>query len=178
MYRGYKTYRHYLNAKLHALSHVIGGDETVLNGYLREFNCETVKDLSLNQARSIYKLMLELAKEFTANHKKLKELAGQGMMTDGQRRAIIKICKYTFNWSQEATFSYILETCPEHRKRLSPWEIQHSKLGKLYGLLTAQEADKIIKRLDQIKKHNKQATFEVAQAGTQDLTSKVTKESV
>lgn len=75
-------------------------------------------------------------------------------MTQGQRKAIIKLTKYDFKWSPEATFSYILGIVPDKRKRLSPWEIQNSKLQRLFGLLTKMDADRVIKRLDKIKKRN------------------------
>ena len=77
-----------------------------------------------------------------------------GDMTQGQRKAIIKLTKYEFNWSPEATFSYILGIVPERRKRMSPWEIQNSKLQRLFGLLSKKDADRIIKRLDKMKKRN------------------------
>lgn len=74
--------------------------------------------------------------------------------TNGQIRAIIRITKYKLNWSKEATLGYILETCPEKRKRLTPFEIQNAKLGRLFFLLSKKEADKIIKRLDKIQLKN------------------------
>ena len=74
-----------------------------------------------------------------------------------QRKAIIKITKYTLHWSPEATFSYCLETCPALRNRLNIFEIKRSKLSALYNALSVSQASKIIKRLDQlIKKNGKQ----------------------
>lgn len=75
-------------------------------------------------------------------------------MTDGQRKAIIRLSKYGFSWPPEAIFSFILYVVPEKRKRLSPWEIQNSKLQRLFGLLSKKDADRVIKRLDRIKKRN------------------------
>ena len=75
-------------------------------------------------------------------------------MTDGQRKAIIRLAKYGFNWTPEATFSFILGVVPEKRKRLSPWEIQNSKLQRLFGILSKKDADRVIKKLDRIKKRN------------------------
>jgi hypothetical protein len=47
MYRGYKTYRHFLNAKLHALSIIFCGDDTVIEEELHKRGLASVIDLSL-----------------------------------------------------------------------------------------------------------------------------------
>jgi hypothetical protein len=77
------------------------------------------------------------------------------MMTPRQKAAILKIAKYIFKWAAPATFSFILETFPKYREKLSPWEIKNSKLRKLYTLLTCEDADLIIKKLDKIQERNK-----------------------
>jgi hypothetical protein len=156
MYRGFKTYRHYLNYKLHALSAVICGDDAVIDAQLAERGLTSVKDLSLREAQQLAKELTIVAKNVSNNVNKLKEAIGQGKMTANQRSAIIKIAKYKLGWGTEAIFSYILDTCPDHRTRLSKWEIENSKLNHLFGLLSSKDADKIIKRLDAIQKRNSQ----------------------
>lgn len=74
--------------------------------------------------------------------------------TLAQRKALIKIFRYTLNWSPEASFSYCLETCPSLRNRLSSFEIKRSKLSALYNAMTSSQANKIIKRLDKIISKN------------------------
>lgn len=154
MYRGYKTYRHYLNAKLHALSTVICGDDTVIDEELARRGLKSVTELSPADAKLLHTQLTEVARKVSNNVNELKSIIGAGRITDRQRAAIIKIARYKFNWSQEATFSYILESLPGYRKKLSSWEIENSKLNKLYSILTAKDADKIIKRLDMIQKRN------------------------
>lgn len=155
MYRGFKTYRHWLNYSLHALSAVICGDDTVIDEMLEQNYYKSVKDLPNNTAESWYKQLKEVAKQTAPKHQKLKEAIGLGNMSDGQRKLIIKLTKYEFNWKPEATFSYIAEMFPDYRKRLSLWEIENSKVNKLMALLTTKDADKVIKRLLQLQKRNK-----------------------
>ncbi len=76
-------------------------------------------------------------------------------MTLNQRKIIIKITKYEFQWQAAATFSFILQTIPSLRRRLSQYEIHKSKLSILYNILSKNEADKIIKKLISIQKRNK-----------------------
>lgn len=154
MYRDYKTYRHFLNAKLHALSALICGDDTVIDAELQRFGVESVTALSDADAKAVYDNLRIISKQIRHNRNAIGELIGPKRMSSNQRACIIKITKYKFNWGLAATFSYILETFPQFRKRLSPWEIQNNKLRKLYSFLTAKDADKIIKRLDQIQKRN------------------------
>jgi hypothetical protein len=74
--------------------------------------------------------------------------------SDKQRKAIIRITKYKLRWSPEATFSYILDTFPHKRKRLNSFEIQSSKLSKLFSILSKDDASKLIKRLDKLQLKN------------------------
>lgn len=150
MYQGYKSYRHFLNAKLHALSIIICGDDTVIDVELAERGLSSVKELSLKDAKFIYKQLYEIARQITGQKYE------KGKMTGKQKSIIFKIAKYNFNWSDEAIFSYILDTFTHYRKRLSSWEIQNSKLNKLLRLLTIKDADKLIKRLIEIEKRNKE----------------------
>lgn len=154
MHRGFKTYRHWLNYSLHALSAVICGDDKVIDEMLEQNHYKSVCDLPLDVARSWYKQLKEVAKQVAPKHDKLKETIGLGKMSDGQRKLIIKLTKYTFNWSDEAAFSYLAEMFPDYRKRLSLWEIENSKINKLMALLTTKDADKVIKRLLQLQKRN------------------------
>lgn len=150
MYNGYKTYRHYLNAKVHALSYLISGDKTILEEELNSRGLKSVTELSLQDIKILHKQLSEVIKGLGKRTNDINK------MTVNQKRAIIKIARYDFGWSDEAIFSYILEMYPEKRKRLNNWEISKSKLSKLFTLLTLREADKVIKRLDKIKQRNKQ----------------------
>lgn len=156
MYRGYATYRAFLNAKLHALSAVICGDDELIDSILADKNLKSVKELSTRDASELYQFLLSEAKRRQPNADQVNSILGKGRMTDNQRNLIIKVTKYNFHWSPEATFSYIVEMFPDYRKRLSLWEVQNSKLGKLFSLLTAQDADRVIKRLLAIEKRNSQ----------------------
>lgn len=71
-----------------------------------------------------------------------------------QRKAIIKITKYEFNWAPGATFSFILKVIPGCREKLTNYELKNSKLNILFNLLTSKQADTIIKRLIKIKERN------------------------
>ncbi len=154
MYHGFKTYRHFLNCKLHALSAVICGDDTLLDENLTLAGVKSVTELELNDARKLYYAFTKLAKESSGRTNEMKAAIGLGMMTHNQRAMIIKISRYNWNWTDEAIFSFIAEMFPDYRKRLSLWEIENSKLNKLFGLLSAKDADKIIKRFLQIEKRN------------------------
>lgn len=159
MYRGYKTYRHFLNAKLHALSAIICGDDTILREALLSYNVSSVKDLDFRSAQELYRQLKIAAQQMTKKTNELKEAIGLGKMTNAQRALIIRLTKYKFQWSTEATFSYIVEMFPDYRKRLSIWEVQHSQLGKLFHLLSSRDADRVIKRLLAIEKRNSQAQY-------------------
>ncbi len=175
MYKGYQSYRHYLNSKLHGLSVRICGGREVLDqeiySILQRRSAKAGAQDSLHigastdsisttmltdtEASDLYNRLISTCRKVQANLKASKQLTGtDGDMTQGQRKAIIKLTKYEFNWSPEATFSYILGIVPERRKRMSPWEIQNSKLQRLFGLLSKKDADRIIKRLDKMKKRN------------------------
>lgn len=158
-YKGYTDIRAFLNAKLHALSIRICGDRTVLDQEIDQVLLSrtvpvvplpqpSVKLLTFDEARTIYR------KLFEALNKMQYEIERDNLMTIGQRKAIIKVTKYEFNWSPQATFSFILSVIPDKRKRMSSWEIENSKLNKLYMIMSKSDADKVIKRLDQTKKRN------------------------
>ena len=168
MYKGYYSYRGYINAKLHALSIKICGDTSMLESEIiktietredksgdKDFIEISTKSLTDKEAANMYHKLLTTLNSVSKNITSAKNIIGTNdSMTVAQRKAIIKITKYEFNWSPEATFSFILTVLPEKRKKLSSWEIQNSKLLKLYTLISRKDADKIIKRLDKIKKRN------------------------
>ncbi|HPI38896.1 MAG TPA: hypothetical protein PK397_13225 [Ignavibacteriaceae bacterium] len=155
MYRGFKTYRHFLNAKLHALSIVICGDNTVIDAELQRRGLASVIDLSLKDAKLLYKELSYVAKKTSYSKQVLNDAIGLGKITKKQRNIILKITRYNFRWTDEAIFSFIAEMFPNARKRLSIWEVQNSKLYKLINILDSKDADKIIKRLLGIEKRNK-----------------------
>lgn len=74
---------------------------------------------------------------------------------DSQVNTIIRIAKYKLHWTRSSIFSFMLETCPEYRKRLTDHEIKHSKTSALFQLMTSADKSLVIKRLDQIQKRNK-----------------------
>lgn len=168
MYKGYYSYRGYINAKLHALSIKICGDTSMLENEIiktietredksldKDFIEISTKSLTDKEAANLYHKLITTLNSVSKNITSAKNIIGTNdSMTVAQRKAIIKITKYEFNWSPEATFSFILTVLPEKRKKLSSWEIQNSKLLKLYTLISRKDADKIIKRLDKIKKRN------------------------
>lgn len=163
MYKGFINKRAYWNNKLHALSRRICGDNSVLresvNEILNERNIKSVNcsvlELTDPEAEKLYNKLLFMSLTISKPLDSAKKILNiKDFMTKNQKAAIIKICKYKFKWSTEATFSYILEMYPVYRKRLSPWEIANSKIAKLFSFLTIDQADKIIKRLDKIQKKN------------------------
>lgn len=174
-YRGFQSYRHYINSKLHGLSIRICGSREVLDTEIyRILNSRSLRPaaqdslsktagassvsttmLSDHEAQDLYNRLCKVAAKVSANIKGAKKIIGDDdAMTDGQRKAIIRLSRYNFSWTPEATFSFILGVVPEKRKRMSPWEIQNSKLQRLFGLMSKKDADRVIKRLDRIKKRN------------------------
>lgn len=154
MYNGFKSYRHFLNAKLHALSCVICGDDTVLDGELERMGKVSVKDLTETEAKALYKDFCVIAKKTALNIDKVKSIIGQNRASKNQQKAIIKIAKYNLHWGDDAIISYILDTIPDLRKRMLSFEIEHNKVWRFLGALNVKQADRLIKRLDQIKKRN------------------------
>jgi hypothetical protein len=174
-YRGFQSRRHFINSKLHGLSVKICGDRTVLDESIYRIIknrpaatalwLDTIEPtgqvsttmLTDSEATNLYNEMIRTLVKVQKNVSTAKTIVGEkdkSVMSVGQRKAIIKITKYDYRWSPEATFSFILTVLPEKRKRLSSWEVQNSKLLKLFTLITSKDADKIIKRLDKIKKRN------------------------
>lgn len=169
-YKGYKDYRAYLNAKLHALSINICGNRQILDNEIEKILLMRpgINDLpkewsttmlTTEEAETIYRRLYR-----TLSNIKSKSTADPNLMTLQQRKAIIKLTKYNFSWSVPATFSFILGILPEKRKRLNGWEIRKSKITRLFSLLSKKDADKIIKRLDMIKKRNLQNNYSAEMA--------------
>ena len=155
MYRNFRTYRHFLNAKLHALSTVICGDDTVLDSELEFRNKKSVTELTEKEAKDLYKEFLALAKKCVINTDKLKEITGDKRSTPNQHMAIIKIARWNLKWKDESICGYILDTFPDLRKKMLEYEIANAKVYRFLYALDIKMADKIIKRLDSIQKRNR-----------------------
>lgn len=104
------------------------------------------------------------AEDIVKEANKILEESGTGGMVftgngyqhiDKQVRTIVRIAKYKLSWKRSAIFSYILETCPELRERLTTHEIKNSKTSALYQLMDSKQKSLVIKRLDQIQKRNR-----------------------
>jgi hypothetical protein len=76
---------------------------------------------------------------------------------DRQINKIYAIAKYKFHWKRSSIFSFMLETCPEHRERLTGPEIKRSKLSALFSLMSSGDKYKVIKRLTLIEARNKKS---------------------
>ncbi len=112
-------------------------------------------ELTNEEAEFLYKNLLSDYERVKNNNKVVENILGTGkMMSDAQRKKIIRICRYKFNWSIEVTFSKLIEFIPELRKRLTQWEIDNYKMVALYGKITKSQALKIIKILEKIEKNN------------------------
>ena len=170
MYKRFKSYRHFLNSRLHAYSYMICGDNSILHNevwniiisrknelpLINSQKPDSVTNLTDDEAKILYQTLRTITQKVYKNMYQINQIIG-GKMTQKQKNCIIKICKYKFNWTTEATFSYILETLPHKRKRLTPFEIQKCKLGRLYDIMGREDADKVIKRLDKIKERNEKS---------------------
>jgi hypothetical protein len=183
MYKGFKTERAFYNCKLHGLANIIAGGGA--GDFLKEevikimgkrtsppamsLDDKTfgfavtsgVRDLTDPEAKGLYFKLVNVTRNIKENMKVTREILGTdtgNKISDLQRKKIIKITKYNFGWSLQVTFSKILEFCPELGKRLTPWQIQNTKIQYLYNLLTKQQAGKIIKRLESIERKNKEVT--------------------
>lgn len=125
--------------------------ETVVLNKENEYSTDNLSD------DEAYRFMLDLQKEAKRVSELVsaaKKVTGQ-LLTDGQRKAIIKIAIYDFGWSKGATMSWIFSMYPEYRKKMNEFEIKNNLLSKLLSFISRRDADKIIKRLDMIKHKNK-----------------------
>lgn len=183
MYKGYKSERAFYNAKIHALACTINAETADLilkdnitkiilsrpfkqAGLFTDFRAPgtdrsdsgswRVTNLTDGEARGLYFQLLKDCKNVKANMKTSNMILGiQGSeMNDAQRKRIIKLAKYNFGWTVEVTFSKILEFCPELAKRLTPWQIQNTKIQPLYNLMSKIQANRVIKRLEKIERRN------------------------
>lgn len=158
MYRGktYRTYRHFLNYQLHALSAVISGDDTVIDGELAFRKLSSVKELSDKDARELVKQLRIVASKIS-DRVSSKDASGKDKATKKQIAMIYRIMKYKYNWSDGAMLSYLLKTLPEYRAKLSQWELKNNKVSRLINyVLTAKDADKLIKRLLKMEEKNEE----------------------
>ena len=166
----FKSHRAYINSQLHILSSWISGDDSVLRTLLAEYGFNSCTELSDMQARILCERMEKLNKELNKGVERLTNDKGIGSsssqpvteceayrgdrMTLRQRNSIIKITQYKLNWSIEATFSFIVGNIPALRTKLSSWEIKHSKMRRLYTLMSSGDADLIIRKLDKIQERD------------------------
>lgn len=164
--KAFKSRRAFLNYKLHAYSIAICGDKSVLEQAVYEklkergLSHNDIKSCSVlmltdEEAEDIHKDLNDTNKRVQANVNKAYEYTGQNQdITFKQRNLVIRMTKYKWSWKPEATFAFILESCPHLRARLNKHEIQKSKLKALFGLMTVEDADKVIKRLTKLEEKN------------------------
>ena len=161
--RSYKTRRAFLNAKIHALAIRIAGkeNERALLQVESEALCsETfngVSKLSDSQAESLYNTLLKVNSKIGKSLADVSPASGEPSpkasgnsgtsMTVKQRRNIITLSRDSFKWDIPRLFAYILETCPPLRSRLSGWELEYSRITKLFSIMSNKDADKVIKRM-------------------------------
>lgn len=168
MYKGYKDIRSFYNAKIHALAINIAGAEN--ERVLIQTECEQsgfgnfdgVSKLTDSQAESLYKRLTQVIRSLRENMNEAKKVrtvqfqpspdSSSPSMTLSQRRTIIKLTRYVFEWTIEYTFSKIIETVPALRQKLTGWELNNSRIGRLYSVMSKADADKVIKRLSKIEK--------------------------
>lgn len=174
-FKGFKDKGSFYRAKIYAMANIITGNDAQefvknlvdeikskreIGIFDSDSDTEGVKSLTDIELSKLYDKLLKIVKDVKQNQKKVNSLLGTEksdlMMTDAQRRKIIRITKYKFNWSIEVVFSKILEFCPELRKKLTEWEIKNYRLPSLYGRIKNKDADKIIRRLEKIEKKNLQ----------------------
>ena len=167
-YKNFKDIRNFHNAKIHALAINIAGEEN--ERVLIQTECEQlgygnfdgVSKLTDAQAESLYRRLMEVSRSLREKMnevKKVRAVPNQPLpddsnpsMTEHQRRTIIKLTRYVFGWTVEYSFSKIVETVPALRQKLTGWELNNSRIGRLYSIMTKSEADKVIKRLTKIEK--------------------------
>ncbi len=154
MYHNFKTYRGYLNARLHALSIVICGDDTTLRAELARLGKSHTTEITDNEAKQLLKELEATATVVKKNIAQVKQILSPDALTDKQRRKIIWLTKYNFHWLPQSTFSFIVKMFPYLRDNLTRWELKHSNLQALFRIVSADEADEIIKRLTKIKGQN------------------------
>jgi len=118
--------RKQINSALHVLSIKICGDDTALRGLLSQYGVESTLQLTDEQAAKCLQELEEVYRKTLNTNKKVNEIIDQNnkQMTQRQRAMLIRLTRYKFNWKKEATFSYILETCPDLRDMLTNFEIR------------------------------------------------------
>lgn len=125
-------------------------------------NFDGVSKLTDAQAESLYKRLTQVIRSLRENMNEVKKVrtvpfqpspdSSSPSMTLSQRRTIIKLTRYVFEWTVEYTFSKIIETVPALRGKLTGWELNNSRIGRLYSVMSKADADKVIKRLTKIEK--------------------------
>jgi hypothetical protein len=154
----YSNYRKYLNAQLHVVSLRISGDDSALRSFLAQFGVSSVLELSDKQAEALLARMRSVADDFSKKEKQNdfghRTSNQSNGMSEQQRRKIIRLTKYVLCWTPGGTFSFIIDNRPLLRDRLTRWEVQNSKLNKLYKAMSFKDADFIIKKLEKIEERD------------------------
>jgi len=141
---------------------IIEGRKNTLFNSTPEADSYSVSLLTDIEAEELCKKMQGVATQVKKNANKANELIGiKNEATVDQKKKIIRITKYVFKWSVPASFSFILNMFPDKRKRLNSWEIQNSKIDRLYKMLSKDDADKIIKKLEKIEERNEQSKYQI-----------------
>lgn len=148
--------RKQINSALHVVSIKICGDDTALRGMLTKYGVQSTLQLTDEQAAKCLIELEDLYRKTLNTSKKVNEIIDpeSKQMTTKQRAMLIRLTRYKYNWKKEATFAYILETCPELRNMLTSFEIKKSKLHILFSLMSKRDADSVLKRLIAIEKRN------------------------
>lgn len=148
--------RKQINSALHVVSIKICGDDTALRGMLTKYGVRSTLQLTDEQAAKCLMELEDVYRKTLNTNRKVNEIIDpeSKQMTERQRAMLIRLTRYKYNWNKEATFSYILETCPDLRSMLTNFEIKKSKLHALFGIMTKRDANAVLKRLLAIEKRN------------------------
>jgi hypothetical protein len=170
MQKNYKNIRSFHNAKIHAHAISIAGKENeyALIQIEAEALCiepfDGVSKLTDAHAALLYSKLSQLKKSQTEKIKAavsvpdspaVTEAGSTPSMTLAQRRTINKLTIYVLKWNIEYSFAKIIETLPNLRQKLTGWELNNSRIGRLYSIMSKTDADKLIKRLTQIERKKK-----------------------
>lgn len=150
----FATQRHQLNYNLHRLAIKIAGQKHYRQLLDDMIVSQLIKRTDVPSVTGELSCKLLTDQEAVNILNELKRLLRPGYRHSRQDKAILKIAKYKFGWSNETVFNYCLNTCPEIRSRLTKYELRHPKLYIMFRLLNPEQKSKIIKRLVIIEKKN------------------------
>jgi len=153
--------RKQINSALHVVSIKMCGDDTALRGMLSKYGVQSTLQLTDEQAAKCLLELEDIYRKTLSTNKKVSEIIDPDskQMTRRQRAMLIKLTRYKYNWKKEATFAYILETCPDLRNMLTNFEIKKSKLHVLFSLMSKRDADMVLKRLTAIERRNEKRSI-------------------